>query len=160
MEKYLLWVLCLVVSPISINQENRKSLNFIITIDKEVVTTLANPSIVVKRDNKTLRKIDVCYYPGNLSMEYKDYNMIFSEQAPSLYLLFNYYQYSSNAHQEVYNYEIEIGKNWLEESFVILKMYNLNKKEYRKRLYPLSKDKNYTFDLETSSGQAIRIRKK
>ena len=62
--------------------------------------------------------------------------------------------------KEIYNYEIEIGKNWFEQTFVILKIYNLDKKKYKKRLAPLSKDKKYTFDLETSEGQMIRVRKR
>jgi hypothetical protein len=85
--------------------------------------------------------------------------MIFSEQETILFLQFDYYQNSVKGKQELYNYEIEMEKNWFEQSFVILKIYNLDKKKYRKRLEPLSKDRKYTFDLETSQGQMIRIRK-
>jgi hypothetical protein len=140
-------------------QENIKSFDFIICIDGEIATTLFKPEIIVKQGENVLKKIDINYHAGNLSLSYEDYNIILSEQVDTLFFQFNYYQYLPKWKQKNYNYEIEIGKNWFENSFVILKIYNLDKKKYRKKLEPLSKDKNYTFDLETSQGQMIRIRK-
>ncbi len=160
MKKFFFWILFLFIYQVSMAQENRKSFDFIISVDEEIAKTLSKPVIIVKQNTNVLKKIDIGYYPGNLSLNFGDYNTIFSEQETTLFLQFDYYQYSPKGKQEVYNYEIEIGKNWFEQSFVILKIYNLDKKKYRKRLEPLSKNKNYTFDLETSQGQMIRIRKR
>ncbi len=160
MKKCVFWVLCLFIYQVSMAQENRKSFDFIICVDEEIATSLSRPVIIAKQGTNVLKRIDISYHAGNLSMSSEDYNMIFSEQGITLFLQFDYYQYSSKGKQEIYNYEIEIGKNWFEQTFVILKIYNLDKKKYRKKLDPLSKDKNYTFDLETSEGQMIRIRKR
>ncbi|MCH7411868.1 hypothetical protein MM213_00095 [Belliella sp. R4-6] len=160
MKKCVFWILCLFVYQVSMAQENRKSFDFIVCVDEEIATSLTKPVIIAKQGTNVLKRIDISYHAGNLSLSSEDYNMLFSEQEITLFLQFDYYQYSSKGKQEIYNYEIEIGKNWFEKTFVILKIYNLDKKKYKKRLYPLSKDKNYTFDLETSEGQMIRIRKR
>lgn len=160
MKKCVFWILCLFVYQFSMAQENRKIFDFIVCVDEEIATSLTRPVIVAKQGTNVLKRIDVSYHAGNLSLSSEDYNMIFSEQEITLFLQFDYYQYSSKGKLEIYNYEIEIGKNWFEKTFVILKIYNLNKRKYRKKLDPLSKDKNYTFDLETSDGQMIRIRKR
>lgn len=156
----MLCVLYLSVYQFGIAQENRKNFDFIIVIDEEIAISLSKPLIVVKQGADILKRIDIDYSPGNLSLSSDDYDMIFSEQEITLFLQYDYYQYSSKGKQEIYNYEIEIGKNWFDQMFVILKIYNLDKKKYRKALDPLSKEKNYTFDLETSQGQLIRIREK
>jgi len=159
MKKYIIGFFLLFIYQFSIAQENRKSFDFIINVDAEIAKTLFKPVIIVKKNGNVLKKIEIGYYPGNLSLSTADYNMIFSEQETILFFQFDYYRNSVKGKQELYNYEIEMGKNWFEQSFVILKIYNLDKKKYRKRLEPLSKDRKYTFDLETSQGQMIRIRK-
>lgn len=161
MKRYCFQILLLLlIHQVSEAQENKKCFNFIVNIDDEIVTTLSRPVILLKQDSNLLKKIDIGYLPGNLSLNTEDFNSFFSIKETTLFLQFYYYQYSIKGKQEVYNYEIEIGKNWFEQSFVILKIYNLDKKKYKNILEPLSKDKNYTFDLETSQGQMIRIRKK
>lgn len=160
MKKCVFWVLCLFVYQVSMAQENRKSFDFIVCVDEEIATSLTRPVIIAKQGANVLKRIDISYHAGNLSLSSEDYNMIFSEQEITLFLQFDYYQYSSKGKQETYNYEIEIGKNWFERTFVILKIYNLDKKKYRKRFDPLSKDKNYTFELSTSEGQMLRIKKR
>ena len=172
MKKCVYWILFLFICQISMAQENRKNFDFIVCVDGEIVTSLTKPVIIVKQGMNVLKRIDINYYAGNLSLSSEDYNLILSEQEITLFLQFDYYQYSSKGKQEIYNYEIEtdypflrririeIGKNWFEQIFVILKIYNLDKKKYKKRLAPLSKDKKYTFDLETSEGQMIRVRKR
>ena len=160
MKKCVYWILFLFICQISMAQENRKNFDFIVCVDGEIVTSLTKPVIIVKQGMNVLKRIDINYYAGNLSLSSEDYNLILSEQEITLFLQFDYYQYSSKGKQEIYNYEIEIGKNWFEQTFVILKIYNLDKKKYKKRLTPLSKDKKYTFDLETSEGQMIRVRKR
>ena len=151
--------LFLFVFQISIAQDSRKDFDFIISIDEEIANTLYKPQIIVKQGIKILKRIDIKYHPGNLSLYSEDFNF-FSDEKHTLLLQFNYYQYSSKGKQKSYHYEIEIGRNWFEQSFIVLKIYNLDKKKYRKKLTPLSKDKKYTFDLETSQGQMIRIRKR
>lgn len=135
-----------------------KVFDFVISIDEEIVKTLYNSTFVVKHESNIVSTVNVKYHPGNLSLEAKDFANLFSNPDNKVYLKFDYYEYIKGS-QEIYNYEIEVGKNWFEQQYVILKIYNLEKKKYRKRLEPLSKDQNYTFDIDTSSGQVMRIRK-
>lgn len=160
MKKCVFWILCQFAYQVTMAQDNRKSFDFIICVDEKILTSFIKPVILVKQGSNVLKRIDTRYHAGNLSMNSEDYNMLLSEQGITIFLKFDYYQYSSQGKQEIYNYEIEIGKNWFEITFVILHIYNLDKKKYKKILDPLSKDKNYTFDLETSEGQMIRIRKR
>ena len=161
MKKYVFCVLYLFLFKFSMAQEDRKKFDFIISVDEEIVKKISKSLIIVKQGESVLKKINVSYYPGNLSIASEDYDMIFSDQGTSLFIQFDYYQYSFNGEQEIYNYEIEIGRNLLQpQSFVILKIYNLDKKKYRKRFDPLSKDKNYTFELDGSEGQMLRIKKR
>ncbi len=158
MRKCVFVVLFLFVYQVSIAQEKIKSFDIIIFVDEEIVTSLSKPVIIAKEGKSVLKRIDISYHVGNLSLSAEDYYMIFSNQEKTLFILFDYYQYSSKGKQQVYNYEIEIGKNWLKQTFVVLKIYNLDKKKYKKRFAPLSKDKNYTFELSTSEGQMLRIK--
>jgi hypothetical protein len=158
MRKCVFVVLFLFVYQVSIAQEKIKSFDIIIFVDEEIVTSLSKPVIIAKEGKSVLKRIDISYHVGNLSLSAEDYYMIFSNQEKTLFIQFDYYQYSSRGKQQVYNYEIEIGKNWLKQTFVVLKIYNLDKKKYKKRFAPLSKDKNYTFELSTSEGQMLRIK--
>lgn len=158
MRKCVFVVLFLFVYQVSIAQEKIKSFDIIIFVDEEIVTSLSKPVIIAKEGKSVLKRIDISYHVGNLSLSAEDYYMIFSNQEKTLFIQFDYYQYSSKGKQQVYNYEIEIGKNWLKQTFVVLKIYNLDKKKYKKRFAPLSKDKNYTFELSTSEGQMLRIK--
>ncbi len=153
-------VLCLLLYQVSIAQENFKNFDFIVCVDEEIATSISRPVIIAKLGKNLLKDIDLSYHPGNLSMSLDDYNVIFSDQDINLTLQFDYYQYPSFGNQKIYNYIVEIDKKLFEKKFVVLKIYNLDKKKYKKIKEPLSKDKNYTFDLETSDGQILRINKK
>lgn len=70
---------------------------------------------------------------------------------------FDYYEYVKDQ-RKVINYEIEMGKIWFEQPYLILNIYNINKKKYKK-LESL-KGKEYTFELKYSTGQMLRVRKR
>ncbi|WP_372472547.1 hypothetical protein AB4865_06945 [Capnocytophaga sp. ARDL2] len=153
-------ILMLFITTNIYSQEVKNS-NFIIVIDEEIVTNSLGIKLLVTSKDGNSREIETItgYYPGNISLKKSDYDDLISDETQSVILKFNYQTYI-NDKSYYYTYEIEAGKNWFEMTFVILKIYNLDKRKYRKKLDPLSKDKNYTFDLETSNGQMIRIRKR
>lgn len=107
MKKCVFWILCLFVYQISMAQENRKNFDFIVCVDEEVATSLTRPVIIAKQGTNVLKRIDISYHAGNLSLSSEDYNMIFSEQEITLFLQFDYYQYSSKGKQEIYNYDLK-----------------------------------------------------
>lgn len=151
----MVWCLC---SQIINAQDKLINFDFIISIDGEVIQTLTNPQIVIKKDKAILKTINISYHPGNLSINQEDINIL-PEGENTIYLKFDYSEYSTKKdEQEIHNYEIEMGKNWFDKSYIIIKIYNTYKKQ-NKKLLPLD-GKTYTFDLDYSGGQMIRVRKK
>ncbi len=156
-----IFIIALVVFNLQvlIAQVEKKEFNYIICVDEDIIKVLQNPKITVKKDNVIIKEIPVLYYPGRLLLNTEDYEYIsLLTEYEKLYLKFSYNDYSNKNKQEVFNYEIEIGVNWFDKSYLILKIYNTCKKQYKNKLEPLE-GKKYTFDLETSNGQMIRIRK-
>ena len=137
---------------------NYKDFNFIICVDENIIESIARPTIVIQKGDEVIKNVEVSYIPGKLSMNTDDYVLLSTVGDASLFLSFYYYEYSSTGKQKMYNYKIEIWKNLFTLSYVIFYIYNLDKKKYKKKLKPLSKDQNYTFDLSTSNGQMIRVR--
>jgi hypothetical protein len=158
MKKLFLIIVCSLVSQMTIAQEGMRHFDFIISIDGDIIQTLTNPQIVIKSSSNTLKAIAVSYHPGNLSISQEDFNML-PEGEKIMYLKFDYSEFSTKkGEQETHNYEIEIGKNWFEKAYMIIKVYNTCKKQ-NKKLEPLE-GKTYTFDLDYAGGQMIRVRKK
>lgn len=156
MKQFVLMIIFIFVFHESIAQNNSKSFDFIICIDEEIATTLSNPLIIAKCGTEE-RQINVNYYVGNLSLSNEDYNYITSRQDISLLLNFNYYQYSLNGKQKIYNYEVIMKKGLFNQMFVILKIFNMDKKKYRKRFGTISKDKQYIINIDTSNGQILEL---
>lgn len=154
--KKLLLILVFLLAQVTSAQDSKKASNFIITMDENIALTLANSKIILSQGNNILRTIQFTYYPGNLSMNQTDYEGIMKFEGTIL-LKFDYYEYLKDE-QKVKNYEIEMGKIWLEQPYLILNIYNTNEKKYRK-LEPL-KGKEYTFELQYPAGQMLRVRKK
>ena len=153
-------ILMLIISTNVYSQEEVKSINFIIVIDEEIVTNPIDIKLVInskKEGNYKVIEPTIGYYPGNISLRKHDYDDLVSNDTQSVILKLNYLTYRKNR-PYYYKYEFDVGKIWFKQTFTILKIYNLDKKKYRKNLIPLSKEKNYTFDLQTAQGQMIRIR--
>ncbi len=151
----LLCLLCMVDA--NAQDSNKKELDFIIMIDGDIQLTYALPKIRFKRDGVS-ETIITNYYPGNLSLEYVDYEKLIEDKTVDIYIDFAYYEYIGTE-QKIYNYEIELKKPWLKDYYNILRIYNLDRKK-NKGLEPLSKDKNYTFELSSPSHTFLRIRKR
>lgn len=137
-------------------QDVNKSFDFIINIDEVIVPSLMNCKIVIQNSNGN-KNIPFQYRPGNLSITEDDYRLI-ENGTGKLMMQFSNNDYSSKEHQ-VNSYEIEIGKNWFEKSYMILKVYNTTKKKYKKLFEPLE-NKDYTFEIEYAGGSMLRVKKK
>lgn len=145
----------------NIYSQEVKDINFIIVIDEEIVANSLDIKLLITYKDESSREIKTTtgYYPGNISLKKSDYDDFISDETQSVILKLHYDPYINGKPYD-YTYEIEAGKNWFKQTFFILKIYNLDKKKYRKRFDPLSKDKNYTFELNTSEGQMLRIKKR
>lgn len=157
MKKVFIFLLSIFYSQFIFSQE-KMNFDFIITVDEKILLTLSNPKIIVRnKNNEKIDDVRVNYYPGNFSVDTEKYNELLSEADTQFYLNFQQYEYSKKGIQNIKNYEIELGKSWFKEQYIILNIYNTDTKKYRK-LTPLSIDKSYTFDIATSNGQMIRVK--
>lgn len=155
----IIGVFCVLWTLISFVQSGKKHLDFVIIIDGEVaIGSIANLSIELNI-NGNEKIIEPLYYPGNITMKESEYNQALSDSVTVVKIKFDYYKYIGKK-QKLYNYEIEFQQEWLKEAFVVLKIYNLDKKEYRDKFEPLSAEKNYTFELDSPTNTFRRIPKK
>lgn len=156
MRSLLLIIVCILCCQTLLAQEERKEFDFIISIDGELPKSLYNPQVLMENDDN--RKVmNVNYYPGRLSFSHNDYDSLLSSQkGVKLILKFDYYEYVAKGQRKIHNYEIEMGRNWFDQSYIILKVYNSAKKRGGKKLHPLS-GKDYTFDLEYPGGAMLHV---
>lgn len=140
------------------SQEISKDFNFIITVDDNVVVgSIANLRLIVSETNDNNKLIEAAYIPGKLTINKVDIEKLFSDRVNGITLMFDYYEYL-NKEQVIYNYKIEIKKSWLQFSFIVLRIYNLDKRKYSKIFYPLE-GQNYTYEIDLPSNSILRIRK-
>ncbi|PZR20174.1 MAG: hypothetical protein DI539_11720 [Flavobacterium psychrophilum] len=155
--KYTFLIVCFLFTAICSGQEQKKQFDLIISVDNDIIQTISNAQIVVKKGNGHNEIFNVSYYPGNLSLNHNDFDML-PEGENVIYFKFTYIKYSKDGEQDIRTYEIDMGKNWFDETYMIVKLYNTDKKQ-NKKLKPLE-GKTYTFDLDYGRGQMIRIRNK
>ena len=133
-----------------------KQVNFIISVDdKVVIGSIAHCHLII---DGVISKTEIGYIPGKLS--FISNSEISNKLMAAKYVLlaFNYYEYC-NGNQIVHNYEIELKKAWLDYSFVVLRIYNVNKKRYKGMFNPL-KNKDYTYEMDFPEGSITRVKKK
>ena len=160
--KYLT-ILMLFIST-SIYSQDVKDINFIIEIDEEIVISAKVDLFITSKDG-ICKEINFVsgFCPGKLLLKDLDYKELLSDSTQRITLEITYYDFNFKKvnEMEIYFYEIEAEKFWFDVnnlSFFILKIYNLDKRKYRKRFDPLSKDQNYTFEYSTSSGNMLRFK--
>jgi hypothetical protein len=136
-----------------------KNIDIIIVIDEQIVKVPLGIEFVIK-DGTDSQKIEAVggYHPGNISLNKSDYDKLISDQTKSIYLKFSYQTYVGNE-PYYYSYEIEYNKFWLQDTYNIINIYNLDKRKYRRKYKPISSDKDYAFGLE-SSGSTLLIKRK
>jgi hypothetical protein len=143
-------------------QERPIEMNFIITVNGELEEgTLNNIRFVAKQESGRVEEIEVQYIPGNLSIHEDDYNRIFSNTNDSVFIAFDHSKFCQKK-QILVNYEIPFHKDWFTYSYMILRVYDLSKGRFKNVYEPLSKKKNYTYELDYSGGghmMRVRIKK-
>ena len=131
-------------------QDVRKSLDFIIVINDNIaVGSIASLQIELL-SGREKEVIAASYYPGNLSLTEFDYNKLMSDSAKVISLKFIKYEYIGQ-NQVVYNYSIELKRDWLRDYFNILRIYDLDKKKYKAKYSPSGSGKNYAYEIESPS---------
>lgn len=140
-------------------QDERKELDFIIMIDEDIaIGSISQLQIKIVSDDKE-DILEANYYPGNLSIKQPDYGRLLSAHTKAIFLKFAY-SVHDDKNQEIYHYEIELRKPWLEDYFNVLRIYNLNKKKYGKLFASVSKGRKYVYELDSPSHTFHLIRSK
>ena len=103
-------------------------------------------------------EMDARYYPCNLSI-YSDNSLSeLVNGADSLFLSFSNTIFCGEKPYTSY-YKILINKYWFKSSFVVLKVYDLANRKYRKQFFALP-NTNYTYEVNFEDYSMIRVRKK
>jgi hypothetical protein len=160
MKKLFFLILLMGLFSLSVKaQSDKMNLDFVIAIDNTIPPTLFRTKVQLIYTNDSVRDIEVYYHPGMLSFKKSDYAMLIGDKVKSANLKFSYYK--GGKHKQVeYDYEIELKKSWLGSLYTVINVYNLDIKPYKKMYEPLSKDKNYTFELLSPDFTFTRVRKK
>lgn len=159
MKKILILGLLIIAFTNVFAQENSKSFDFIIMVDETIWTAPAEPKIIIKDKNgKEINTFLTSYHAGDLSFKESDYKKLSGSEFDSMIMVLKYTDIC-NDEVQYYNYNIEFKKGWLNNYFFILKIYNTDKKKYRKLFKPLE-GKKYTLEYDSSNGQMLQITKK
>ncbi|MCD4793939.1 MAG: hypothetical protein K8R54_11935 [Bacteroidales bacterium] len=155
--KSLLFLYFLIISLIVSGQENQENINLIITINDElVISGIQRSKVFINTINNEKDTISCQYNPGKFIVF--DNNKLKSDTTQRITLSM-WYQKMQKENSSFYYYEIELEKSWFEQSFIILRIYNLDKRKFRKKYYPL-KGKKYTYEIDLPSNSITRIRKR
>lgn len=160
MKRILLTYFTFLISLGFMTAQETKNFDFIIMVDDEIWTT-PTTSIISTKDNKgnIINTFNAEYHAGNLSIKESDYQDLLNNDSISSIDMSLKYSKVCNDETYYYDYNIDFKRGWLNNYFFVLKIYNTEKKKYRKIYEPL-KGKKYTFEYDSSNGQMLRITKK
>ncbi|QOI97307.1 MAG: hypothetical protein HRU69_07310 [Flammeovirgaceae bacterium] len=155
--KTIIFFILSICSFIANSQSNE--IHVIIFIDEQLITNnYYNVEFFVNKKDGTYDTIKVEYLPGRIILpNQSDYLKILSVENESLIFSFNYSTNNIRNEREVHEYTIKFEPGWIRQDYIILWLYNLSTRKYR-RLF--SSDSDYVFEVETPEYQMKRIRKK
>jgi hypothetical protein len=138
--------------------QEMKNLSFVLVVNDEIISKQSKLTFVITTDNST-ENLSAIYYPGTLRLSNSDYEKLISSTTKTIYLKYNDTVYLDGK-ANYYDFEIEYQKPWLQDTYNILRIYDLSCKKNKKRFEPLSPTKNYTFELTSPNTTFLRVRKK
>ena len=160
MKRALILISLLQILSFSQLAGQEKSFNFILVIDGQLWITNTSIAISFPSSNGSdLTQAVATYYPGELVFEQQEYEKIKNSKIDSLTMSFDYYEYQGKK-QFLYNFDLPFYASWLDQSYMVMKVYNLEKRKYKGVFKPLDKERNYTFELDYPGGQMLRVRNK
>lgn len=136
--KYWFTVILFIASIKLYGQEVRVTNSFIILVNDKLINTVSGLRLVLSDSTGKKEFIEGGYYPGVLFVKnIETKNVLFADSVRKLTLLFDYYGYGQD-NEFISNYKISIGRRWLKESLIILRIFDINK---RRKTY------KYTFEI-------------
>jgi hypothetical protein len=143
--------------PIRFYGQDNNRVNFTFLANGLVIGYPAQPKLYsISKDGKT-EFYDINIIPGDVLINQEDLKKIANAE-DSLFVSFLNYTYIKQT-QESQLYKIRIYKKWFTYSWLVIKIYDLKKKENRK-IIPAHPGDQYAYDYDTPDGSAVLIRKK
>lgn len=156
--KKIIIIFILILSSKNLIAQETKKISFVLVVNEEVISKQSKLTFTLTTDNST-ENISALYYPGTLTLNYSDYEKLISIATKSISLRYYDKVYLDNK-TNFYDFEIEYQKSWLQDTYNILRFYDLSCKKNKKRFEPLSSTKNYTFELTSPNSTFLRVRKR
>ena len=153
MKNKMLLLVFMLISQISISQN--KNFNIIMVLNDKLLVNIENIKIRDEHEN-TFQSVG--YVPGNLSLD----EQMYSEIVRSGEKYFLTFMVVEDYKKDIRNsYEIQLENALFEHNdsmsfFCVIEIFNLNIKKYKKRYKPLSKDRNYSYNLLFPSYSIIK----
>ncbi|RFZ81684.1 hypothetical protein DYU05_17825 [Mucilaginibacter terrenus] len=155
---FIITTLFLLQISVANSQSTSTGIDLIITINGEVIVgDIMNVKISSTSETKMQEIINCGYYPGKLSVPESGFESI--PDSSEVNLSFDFYGDSLGG-RKLSNFRIKLMKRWLKSSYLILHVFDLNDKKYKRIFEPISKDQNYTFSITSPDYSFIRVTKK
>lgn len=137
-------------------QTKENKINFIIFIDDELSNlNISNGHFITIDSTNNENKLDFDYIVGDLKVTQEDYNTLYSSENYKLYICFKYKEFNPEYYEKEYKYQIPV--EWLNDKYMILKIYNSSKKRNKKYYFG---DKDYLVQFSIPGKSSILPLKK
>lgn len=110
--------------------------------------------ILVKTLDSATQVFNIWCYAGNIEIKQPDFQKMLSENVVSIWLVVPAIEKNN-----YYNYTIKVKKKWFKLRYMVLKIYNLKKKKYRRLFVPNKHHKDYVYEIDFP-GTAMRLLRK
>lgn len=160
-KSYLILLLVVLLFGLnSIGQNKEMRLNFILAIDNEIpIAKIFDGYFLIQ--NKIHYKQDTLrfqYQVGGLLLSSTDYqNLFLVDSLSTITIKFKYRNFTQNF-THVYNYEKVLRNTWINESYIILNVFNYYDADSRKK-YFISKNQ-YLIQVQVPGGGNVIARRK
>jgi len=154
----LLLSLVLVLSSANIYGQSEKKLDFVLVVDDDIFIQYTKIKLI-RYSNNGVEEFIATYWPGSLSISVEDYKKLINQNTDSISLNIVDDRYVDGKRKEDH-YEIKYKKQWLEDYFNVLRIYNLSRRNYGKLFAKPRTGKKYVYELDSPSYTFHLIRTK
>ena len=123
--------------------QETEEIDFVITVDERVMNTVQGLSLKFADDESSII-INPQYHPGNLTFKQSEFNNLMSGENEILWLRF----YTIKDEESTTDYSIKIHRDWFKERFIVLGIFNLDKRKYRKQRKPIEPNMKYSVSID------------
>ena len=123
--------------------QEMKEIDMVITIDEKVIGKAHGILFEITAKDESNLSIAPVYHPGSLTFSKTDYDLLMSSRERLVRLKFYYL-----SNELTKDYSINFHKDWLKEDYVVLNVFNLNKRKFRKVKKPIERNASYSASLD------------